>query len=133
MKRLILMACLLGAAAVAQAADYLLPETICLTPKGDALVIGERGAGKVSVRDFQGKELRSVTAVKKVGGFLGLFREERTLPVTGIAMAQDGTLFYTADDGNEGGAFPRGRGPRARRQPPHDPDALARRQVCLCL
>ena len=106
-----LMACLLGAAAVAQAADYLLPETICLTPKGDALVIGERGAGKVSVRDFQGKELRSVTAVKKVGGFLGLFREERTLPVTGIAMAQDGTLFYTADDGNEGVLFREGEDP----------------------
>ena len=111
MKRLMLMACLLGAAAVAQAADYLLPETICLTPKGDALVIGERGAGKVSVRDFQGKELRSVTAVKKVGGFLGLFREERTLPVTGIAMSQDGTLFYTADDGNEGVLFREGEDP----------------------
>ena len=70
-----------------------------------------RGTGKVSVRDFQGKELRSVTAVKKVGGFLGLFREERTLPVTGIAMAQDGTLFYTADDGNEGVLFREGEDP----------------------
>ena len=70
-----------------------------------------RGTGKVSVRDFQGKELRSVTAVKKLGGFLGLFREERTLPVTGIAMAQDGTLFYTADDGNEGVLFREGEDP----------------------
>ena len=105
MKRLMMFACLLAATATAWGADYLLPETIRLTPDGQGLIIGERGAGTVSVRDFQGKELRAVKAIKKTGGFLGLFQDETTLPVTGIAAAPDGTLYYTADDGNEGRLF----------------------------
>ena len=99
MKRLMMFACLLAATATAWGADYLLPETIRLTPDGQGLIIGERGAGTVSVRDFQGKELRAVKAIKKTGGFLGLFQDETTLSVTGIAAAPDGTLYYTADDG----------------------------------
>ena len=105
MKRLMMFACLLAATATAWGADYLLPETIRLTPDGQGLIIGERGAGTVSVRDFQGKELRAVKAIKKTGGFLGLFQDETTLSVTGIAAAPDGTLYYTADDGNEGRLF----------------------------
>ncbi len=101
MKHLTMLACLLAAFSFVQA-EALLPETLCLTPKGDALVVGERGGCKVSVRDFSGKELRSVASEKREGGFLGLFADKVPLPVTGVAVAPDGTLFYTAEDGNEG-------------------------------
>lgn len=104
MKHLTLFACLLATLSFAQA-EALLPETLCMTPKGDALIVGERGGCKVSVRDFAGKELKALTATKKVGGFLGLSflgGETVAMPVTGVTAAPDGTLYYTADDGNEG-------------------------------
>ena len=104
MKGLLTFALAFGVAVAAQA-DYLLPETITLAPGGQALLIGERGAGKLSVRDFTGQETRALEAVKREGGFLGLFADEIPLPVTGVGAAPDGTLFYTADDGNEGRLF----------------------------
>ena len=101
MKHLLIVACLLGFA-VAARAEYLLPETLCLMPGGEALLVGEKGAGRASVRDFRGKELRAYEAVKESGGFLGLFKTKTPLPVTGATAAPDGTVFYTADDGNAG-------------------------------
>ena len=61
MKRLLTFACALGMASLLQA-EYLLPETISLTPDGKALIIGEKGAGTVSIRAFSGKELASYDA-----------------------------------------------------------------------
>lgn len=109
MKHLTLFACLLATFSFAQA-EALLPETLCMLPKGDALVVGERGGRKVSVRDFAGKELKSLKATKLEGGFLGftffgLLGDTVELPVTGATAAPDGTLYYTADDGNEGRLF----------------------------
>lgn len=104
MKHLTLLVCLLATLSFAKA-GALLPETVCMTPKGDALVVGERGGCRVSVRDFTGKALKTCAAFKREGGFLGLFAKTVPLPVTGVAAAPDGTLFYTADDGNEGRLF----------------------------
>ncbi len=101
MKALVIVAGFLTAFSFAHA-KALLPETLCLTPQGDALVVGERGGCKVSIRDFCGKEQRTIASEKSVGGFLGLFSKRVPLPVTGVAVAPDGTIFYTAEDGNEG-------------------------------
>ncbi len=101
MKHLTMLACLLATLSFAQA-EALLPETMCMTPTKDALIVGERGGCKVSLRDFTGKEVRSIASTKKVGGFLGLFADTVSLPVTGVTAAPDGTIFYTAEDGNEG-------------------------------
>ena len=66
MKHLTMLACLLATLSFAQA-EALLPETMCMTPTKDALIVGERGGCKVSLRDFTGKEVRSIAfAVKTV-------------------------------------------------------------------
>ena len=104
MKRLLTFACALGMASLLQA-EYLLPETISLTPDGKALIIGEKGAGKVSIRDFSGKELASYDADIAPWWTFGL-GDNSTLQVTGATMSPDGSdLFYTADNGNEGRLF----------------------------
>jgi DNA-binding beta-propeller fold protein YncE/cytochrome c peroxidase len=54
------------------------------------------------VRGLDGSVIRSLDATKKVGGFFGLFAEEVGLQVTGACVAPNGTIFYTAEDGNEG-------------------------------
>ena len=101
MKRLLTIACVLGMASWLQA-EYLLPETISLTPDGKALIIGEKGAGKVSIRDFSGKELETYEAGTAPWWTFGL-GDHPNLPVTGAAMSPDGSdLFYTADNGNAG-------------------------------
>lgn len=87
------------------AAGALLPETIALTHDRTALVIAERGSRTVTVRDFSGKTLKSLKAIKRTGGFLGFGKDETELTVTGAAVAPDGTIFYTAEDGNEGRLF----------------------------
>ena len=87
------------------AVEALLPETIALLPGAEQVAIGERGGCAVSVRDLQGKVVRRLPAVKETGGFLGFFTEQVPLPVTGVAAAADGTLYFTAEDGNEGRLF----------------------------
>ncbi|MEG2464547.1 MAG: hypothetical protein RSB14_00775 [Kiritimatiellia bacterium] len=104
MKYMMTMFFIVIAGAIARA-EYLLPETIAMAPNGERILIGERGAGRVSERDFTGKEVGAISATKKVGGFLGFFGEKVTLPVTGVTYAPDGTIFYTAEDGNEGRLF----------------------------
>ncbi len=80
----------------AQTTSYLLPETITMTPDGQQLVIGERRAGRVSVRNFSGATQRTVTAKAP---------DQRILEVTGVAINAEGTLYYTAEDGNNGRLF----------------------------
>lgn len=101
MKRLVFCSGLL-ASAMALAVEAILPEAVALMPGGEAVAVAERGGCQVSVRDLQGKELKAFAATKREGGFLGLFATEVPLPVTGVAVAADGTLFWTAENGNEG-------------------------------
>lgn len=77
-------------------ATYLLPETLTMAPDGQTLVVGERRAGRVSVRDVTGVVKQSVEAKAPDG---------RCLEVFGAIMAPNGALYYTADDGNEGRLF----------------------------
>lgn len=104
MKRNLLLASLLMLGVSAQA-TYLSPETISFTPQKDALVIAEKRAGRVTVRDLDGTLKGAYGATKQTGGFFGLFTDMVSLPVTGACVAPDGTIFYTADDGNEGRLF----------------------------
>ena len=101
MKRLVFCAGLV-ASAMALAVEAVLPEAVALMPGGEAVAVAERGGCQVSVRDLQGKELKAVKATKREGGFLGLFATEVPLPVMGVAVAPDGTLYWTAENGNEG-------------------------------
>ncbi len=101
MKRLVLLACLF-AAIRSFSTEALLPETVCMSPAGEALVVGERGGCRVTVRDFEGKVLREIPAVKREGGFFGLFTKTVPLAVTGVCTAPDGAIYYTVEDGNEG-------------------------------
>ncbi len=91
---------LVGVVVSAHAA--LLPETVSLLPNGEGLVIGETAAGRVSVRDFSGKVLRSLEPTRPEGGFLGVAASQATMPVTGAVAASDGTLYATTENGNEG-------------------------------
>ncbi len=104
MSRSLLLATLLGFGAMAQAA-FLSPETLSFTPEKDALVVAEKRACRVTVRGLDGSVQTSYDAIKREGGFFGLFAEKIGLPVTGACVAPDGTIFYTADDGNEGRLF----------------------------
>lgn len=101
MKRLIFSVGLLASAA-ALAVEAVLPEVVALMPGAEAVAVGERGGCQVSVRDLQGRPIKAFQATKREGGFLGLFAKEVPLPVTGVAVAADGTLYWTAEDGNEG-------------------------------
>ncbi|MGN0885682.1 MAG: hypothetical protein ACI4RT_01665 [Candidatus Spyradenecus sp.] len=101
MKRLVFCVGLLMSA-VALAVEAILPEAVALMPGGEAVAIAERGGCQVSVRDLQGKEMKAFAATKREGGFLGLFATEVPLPVTGVTVAADGTLFWTVENGNEG-------------------------------
>lgn len=114
MTRYLLLAGLIGfgcvATVTAQSTDvatmpYLSPETITLSPQQDALVVAEKRACRVTVRDLNGTVKTAYDAVKRTGGFLGFFETSVKLPVTGATVAPDGTVFYTAEDGNEGRLF----------------------------
>ena len=100
MVRLAFLTCLLAISTVSLAA--MLPETVCFSKDGQALVIGERGDCRVTVRDFKGKLLREIPAFKRTGGFFGIGAKKQPLPVTGVAVAPNGTIYYTVEDGNEG-------------------------------
>lgn len=104
MKRTLLLACFFSMNALLKA-TYLSPETISLSPNADRLIIAEKRSGCVSERSLDGTLLRSFPAIKRMGGFFGLFQDSVSLPVTGAAVAPDGTIYYTAEDGNEGRLF----------------------------
>ena len=102
MKKMLFAAMAVWMGYAAFAADILLPETMSMMPDGKSVAIGERRAGRVTVRDFDGKVLRTVSVTKTSGGFLGVGGTQTELPVTGVTVAPDGTLFYTSEDGNDG-------------------------------
>ena len=104
MKRYLFLAGVLGLSAMARAA-FLSPETVSLTPQQDALVVAEKRACRVTVRGFDGTLQATYGAAKREGGFFGLWADSVNLPVTGACVAPNGTIFYTADDGNEGRLF----------------------------
>ncbi len=104
MTRYLLLAGLISFGFAAKA-QYLSPETVAMTPQKDALIIAEKRAHRVTVRDLNGVIKASYGAEKYTGGFFGFFKDQVKLPVTGACVAPDGTIFYTADDGNEGRLF----------------------------
>lgn len=104
MTRYLLLAGLISFGFAAKA-QYLSPETVAMTPQKDALIIAEKRAHRVTVRDLNGAIKASYGAEKYTGGFFGFFKDQVKLPVTGACVAPDGTIFYTADDGNEGRLF----------------------------
>ncbi|MDO5462894.1 MAG: hypothetical protein Q4F99_05360 [bacterium] len=95
MKLKMFFSILLGAVAMTAQASYLLPETITMTPEGQ-LVIGERRAGRVTVRNTDGSVTKTLVARAADG---------RVLEVFGAVMAKDGAIYYTGEDGNEGRLF----------------------------
>jgi DNA-binding beta-propeller fold protein YncE/mono/diheme cytochrome c family protein len=101
MKRFLLLASVCSLVCAAQAA-YLSPETISLTPDGQSLVIAEKRAGRVSVRNLDGTVRRSLSLTAPTQGFFGMGAELQTLPVTGACVAPDGTIFFTVENGNDG-------------------------------
>ena len=70
MNRFLLLATVFGLSAVATASTYLSPETISLTPDASALVVAEKRACRVTVRQLDGTVIRALEATKKVGGLL---------------------------------------------------------------
>lgn len=104
MTRYLLLAGLISFGFAAKA-QYLSPETVAMTPQKDALIIAEKRAHRVTVRDLNGVIKASYGAEKYTGGFFGFFKDQVKLPVTGACVAPNGTIFYTADDGNEGRLF----------------------------
>lgn len=84
--------------------DWRLPESVAVSPDGDTVLLGCR-YGTAERRSPDGKNLGAWTATVSRGGFLGLFAEQITVPVTGVAYGADGTAWYTADDGARGRLF----------------------------
>ncbi len=73
-------------------AEPILPETLCLSPDGDTLIIGERGTKGVTVREID--DLAGTPEEQ-------LFTATQA-PVTGVAVAKDGTIYATLENGNDG-------------------------------
>jgi DNA-binding beta-propeller fold protein YncE len=96
MKLNLLLSLFFGLVATLANAAYLLPETLTMAPDGQSLVIGERRAGRVSVRTVAG-EVKATAIAKAPDG--------RVLEVFGAVMAPNGALYYTAEDGNNGRLF----------------------------
>ncbi len=73
-------------------ATPILPETLALAPDGEALIVGAFGAREVTLRD-----LTDLSKAPQAS-----YHNSIRLPVTGVAVAPDGTIYYTLENGNEG-------------------------------